>query len=386
MLLFFGGALCRVVAPAPRSAPRQRGALRLDLAGAIVEQPSQPTAGQVFGGGGAPHEYRLRDSSTRSTRRRATSGSRRSRSISTSSPAAARPRSPTSARRSTGSARPASRCVAYATGYDDDGYQLAAHADEVWLDPAGRGADHRPGRHQASITRGCCDKLGVTANVYRVGAYKAAVEPFIRNDMSPEARAGAAGASTARCGRPGSRRCSRRGPRRRSPAMSPIPTAASPPPAATWRRRRSKAGLVDHVGDRTAFGRRMAEIAGTATRTCPAASARSTTTPGSTTIRRATTAAQIGIAHRRRRHRRRQRRRRARAGAETIVRALERGLSEATSRRWSLRVDSPGGSVLASERIRQAVLAAKAQGAAGRGLDGHRRRVAAAIGCRPPAT
>src|SRR5437763_16242098 len=36
--------------------------------------------------------------------------------------------------------------------------------------------------------KGLLDKLGVTANVYRVGTYKAAVEPFIRNDMSPDAR------------------------------------------------------------------------------------------------------------------------------------------------------------------------------------------------------
>ena len=36
--------------------------------------------------------------------------------------------------------------------------------------------------------KGLLDKLGVTANVYRVGTYKAAVEPFIRNDMSPAAK------------------------------------------------------------------------------------------------------------------------------------------------------------------------------------------------------
>ena len=36
--------------------------------------------------------------------------------------------------------------------------------------------------------KGLLDKLGVTANIYRVGTYKAAVEPFTRNDMSPEAR------------------------------------------------------------------------------------------------------------------------------------------------------------------------------------------------------
>ena len=31
----------------------------------------------------------------------------------------------------------------------------------------------------------------MTANVYRVGTYKSAVEPYIRNDMSPEAKAAA---------------------------------------------------------------------------------------------------------------------------------------------------------------------------------------------------
>src|SRR3546814_6014701 len=36
--------------------------------------------------------------------------------------------------------------------------------------------------------KGLLDKLGVTANVYKAGNYKAAVEPYIRSDMSPEAR------------------------------------------------------------------------------------------------------------------------------------------------------------------------------------------------------
>jgi protease-4 len=50
------------------------------------------------------------------------------------------------------------------------------------------------------------------------------------------------------------------------------------------------------------------------------------------------------------------------AGAETIVRALEKGLRDRDLKALVLRVDSPGGSALASERIRQAVLAAKAKG------------------------
>ena len=80
--------------------------------------------------------------------------------------------------------------LAYATGYSDDSYQLAAHASEVWMNPLGAVAIAGPGGNNLYF-KGLFDKLGVTANVYRVGTYKAAVEPFTRSDMSPEARANA---------------------------------------------------------------------------------------------------------------------------------------------------------------------------------------------------
>jgi len=47
------------------------------------------------------------------------------------------------------------------------------------------------------------------------------------------------------------------------------------------------------------------------------------------------------------------------AGAETIARAIEKGLAKNDLKALVVRVDSPGGSVLASERIRQALLSAK---------------------------
>ena len=77
--------------------------------------------------------------------------------------------------------------LAYAAGYSDDGYQLAAHASEIWMHPLGAVVIAGPGG-QKLYYKGLLDKLGVTANVYRVGTYKAAVEPYTRNDMSPEAR------------------------------------------------------------------------------------------------------------------------------------------------------------------------------------------------------
>ena len=35
---------------------------------------------------------------------------------------------------------------------------------------------------------GLMERLGIAANVYRVGTYKSAVEPYTRSGMSPEAR------------------------------------------------------------------------------------------------------------------------------------------------------------------------------------------------------
>ena len=48
-----------------------------------------------------------------------------------------------------------------------------------------------------------------------------------------------------------------------------------------------------------------------------------------------------------------------RAGGETIARAIEKGLAKKNLKALVVRVDSPGGSAMASERIRQALLAAK---------------------------
>lgn len=78
---------------------------------------------------------------------------------------------------------------AFAIGYSDDSYQLAAHADTVWMDPMGGVAIMGPGGNNLYFKE-AMDKLGVTANIYRAGGndYKSAVEPYMRSDMSPEAR------------------------------------------------------------------------------------------------------------------------------------------------------------------------------------------------------
>ncbi len=77
---------------------------------------------------------------------------------------------------------------AYATAYTDDGYYLAAQANKVWVNPLGGVLLTGPGGSNLYFKK-LLDKFAIDINVFRVGTYKAAVEPFTRNESSPEAKA-----------------------------------------------------------------------------------------------------------------------------------------------------------------------------------------------------
>ncbi|MFZ9479276.1 MAG: signal peptide peptidase SppA [Steroidobacteraceae bacterium] len=79
------------------------------------------------------------------------------------------------------------KVVAYATGYSRDSYYVAAHADEIYLDPMGAVILEGYERYR-NYYKSALDKLGIDVNVFRVGTYKSAVEPYIRDDMSSEDR------------------------------------------------------------------------------------------------------------------------------------------------------------------------------------------------------
>ena len=76
---------------------------------------------------------------------------------------------------------------AFATAYSDDSYQLAAHTTQIWMDPLGGAMITGPGGSQPYY-KGLLDQLGVKANIYRVGTFKSAVEPYYLNEMSEPAR------------------------------------------------------------------------------------------------------------------------------------------------------------------------------------------------------
>ena len=78
--------------------------------------------------------------------------------------------------------------LAYATGYMDASYLLAANASEIWVNPMGGTLFMGPGGSQLYY-KGLIDKLGVNVHVYRVGQFKSAVEPYTLTGQSEPARA-----------------------------------------------------------------------------------------------------------------------------------------------------------------------------------------------------
>lgn len=243
--------------------------------------------------------------------------------------------------------------LAYATAYANDGLQLVAHASEVWMDPLGGALIAGPGGNHLYY-KGLLDKLQVDAKVYRVGTYKSAVEPFIAESMSPEARENYQAlygtlwsewqASVAKA-RP----------------KANIAFAANNPVG--WLQAGGgdlaqaalRAGLVDKLGSRAAFDARLVKLVGadawsdrlngyTATELNPWLEQMGPPAGGAA-IGVVTVAGEIidgeggpGI-----------------AGGRRIADLLDEALAQ-DFKALVVRVDSPGGSVLASEEIRRAIL------------------------------
>jgi protease IV len=71
--------------------------------------------------------------------------------------------------------------------YPQKAYYLASYADEIYLNPMGGVDLHGIGTFRLYF-KDAIAKLKVNYNVFRVGSYKSAMEPIIRNSMSPEAK------------------------------------------------------------------------------------------------------------------------------------------------------------------------------------------------------
>jgi len=71
--------------------------------------------------------------------------------------------------------------------YSQEQYLLAAEADEVFMNDYGNVVLYGYGRYTTYV-RALLEKLKITSHVFRVGTYKSAVEPILRDDMSAEVK------------------------------------------------------------------------------------------------------------------------------------------------------------------------------------------------------
>ncbi len=73
--------------------------------------------------------------------------------------------------------------LAYSEVYTQGAYYLATVADKIYLNPEGM-IDFRGLSAESMFFKGSLDKLGIEAQIIKVGTYKSAVEPFILDKMS----------------------------------------------------------------------------------------------------------------------------------------------------------------------------------------------------------
>jgi len=353
MLLFFG-TLYGVLSARP--APVREGVLNLNLNGSVVEQPSRREWSEVAGTA-RPQEYRLRDLVAALDKAKNDS---RVKVVAldldgfTGGGATAVADLSDAVRQVRQAGKPV---IAYGVGYTNSSYALASAASEIWLNPLGGVLVTGPGG-SGLYYKGLLDKLGVTANVYRVGTYKAAVEPFIRNDMSPAAKENALALDQARL-ESWKQEIKQARPKANLDLFLGNMNGAIAAAGGDMAKAAVQAGLVDRIGDRRQFEARLAQLGGgagsngNAFKEVKLASYVADVVPrrpsgpiGVVTIAGMIVDGKAGPGT---------------AGGDTIAGQIEDGIRTKGIKALVVRVDSPGGSVLASERIRQALLEAKAR-------------------------
>ncbi|MBA4308412.1 MAG: signal peptide peptidase SppA [Sphingopyxis sp.] len=247
---------------------------------------------------------------------------------------------------------------AFATAYTDDSYQLAAHATQIWMDPLGGAMLTGPGGSQPYY-KGLLDQLGIKANIYRVGTYKSAVEPYMRSDQSPESKEAIKGVYDEIWGQWKADVAKAR-PQAQINGILNDPAGSVEGARGNLAQLAVSSKLVDKLGDRIAFGKFIATKVGTDEKKTTGGFA---ATPmdallasygppnagqqiGVVTIAGTIVDGEAGPGT---------------AAGDTISGLIYDAIDNKDLQALVVRVDSPGGSVTASEKIRLAIEAAKAK-------------------------
>lgn len=358
MLLFFG-ALFAALNARHGGKPIGDGALLLDLDGSIVEQPAETGAFAALSGQAGPRQYRLRDVV------RAIDAARDDARVKVlvvdlDHFAGGYPETLNEVGEALGRVRASGKPVlAYASGYTDASYRIAANASEIWMNPLGMTLFAGSGGSQLYY-KGLIDKLGVNVHVYRVGKFKSFVEPYTRADQSPEAKE-ATVALYAALSNQWKQAIAKARPKAQFATYLTDPQGLVAKANGDFGKLNLQTGIVDKLGDRIAFGQRVAQLAGHDDGKAAGSfrtiayqdyvDAHPLPTDGDA-IGVVTVAGDIvdGKAGA------------GSAGGDTVAKYVLDGLAQKKLKGLVVRVDSPGGSAYASERIRLAILQAKAQG------------------------
>ncbi|MDP3908378.1 signal peptide peptidase SppA [Novosphingobium sp.] len=359
MLLFFFG-LYAVLTARPSAGRVQDGALLLKLDGAVVEEPSVQDPFEALLSSDAPmKEYRARDLA-RAIRLAATDDRIKAVVLDLSRFTGGGLVHMQELGEALDTVRAAKKPVlAWAVGYSDDGVMLAAHASEVWVDPLGGAFVMGPGGNRLYFGP-LLEKLKINTHVYRVGTFKDAVEPYLYGSQS-EASKQARRAIYAAIWEAWQADVKKARPKADIARVTGDPVGWLKASGGDAAQAALAAGLVDRIGDQVAFGERvkalagkdpMDDLPGAFAHSRPAAllAAHPEKEPGKA-VAVVTVAGEIvdGDAGP------------GTAGGERIA-ALIDAAAEDDPAGLVLRVDSPGGSVMASEQIRTAVNRFKAKG------------------------
>jgi protease-4 len=360
LLLLFFMALYAVLTMRPNAGQVREGALLLNLEGTVVEEPAEIDPLSVLLSGQAPErQYRARDLARAI---RAAADDRRIKAVVLDLSKFGG--GGQVHMEDLGAAMDAVRAkgkpvLTWAQAYTDDTVLLAAHSSEAWVDPFGGAFVLGPGGNNLYFA-GLIEKLKVNLHVYKVGTFKDYVEQFTRADQSPESRQARAAVYDALW-------ANWQDNVRKARPKANIALATSDP--AAWFKAAGgdaavaakNAGLVDRIGNRDEFGARVAELVGMdPADKKPGAFVHTALAPwiaalpkegggkpiGVVTIAGEIVEGEAGPGS---------------AGGERIAKLLDEALEQNLAG-LVIRVDSPGGSVNASEEIRSAIERHKAKG------------------------
>ncbi|MEM7780047.1 MAG: signal peptide peptidase SppA [Pseudomonadota bacterium] len=355
MLLFFL-ALFSILSASPNPGQVRDGALFVDLSGFVVEERSEIDPIETLLSGQAPPvEFQARDL-VRALDAAATDERVKAVVFDMSSFAGGGQVHMQAIGEAMDRVRKADKPVfTYALAYGDDHLHLAAHASEVWVDPQGGALIAGPGGSNLYYAE-LLEKLNINVRVYRVGEFKSAVEPYLLDGPSDAARENRASFYSV-LWEEWQANVSKARPAIDIERVTTDPVGWIEASSGDLAQAALEAGLVDQLGSPVEFGERVAEVVGEDDwSNKPGAFAKSDLRPfladigpsasGSggdiavVTIAGVIVDGDAGPGT---------------AGGARIAGLLDTALSDEDIKGLVVRVDSPGGSALASEEIRRAI-------------------------------